>query len=377
MQNFVKGLAISQVIPKKKFDELVRKWQIDKGVTKLTAKKFLEVLTLSQIFEKKTLRDVSYSYAVPKSTLDDALSKRPYGFFQDLCSLLTKELVCITKSRKDRQELRELIAVDSSVCHVHGSMASRYVNTSINGTRAGIKFHASYNVNYQWIEDFRVTGARKTDSTTARKFEFQEGKTYIFDRAYVDFSLWSKIDKADAKFVTRMKHYGQRIKRIHECHVDPTMTGILYEGRWNLPDTVCYRHGLKSKAVSYRHIVYRDPESKKTFDFVTSDFDSPAIEIANIYRKRWAVELLFRWLKGHLNIRRFSFKNKNAIKIQLAVAVLLQVRNRIAMIKENFSGTNWDYLRWQRNILDRTFYETLCQQRLNCCVDPLFLEVSI
>jgi IS4 transposase len=91
--------------------------------------------------------------------------------------------------------------------------------------------------------------------------------------------------------------------------------------------------------------VYRDPDTKKVFDFVTSDFKSDAQVIADTYKRRWAVELLFRWFKGHLNIRYFEVRNPNAVKIQLAVAVLVQLLVQLYRLVNKFRGTLWDCLR--------------------------------
>lgn len=361
MKDFVKGLAISQLIPKNKINELAKKWQIDKGVTKLSTERLLNILILSTVFEKRTLRDITDSYGVPKSTLDDALRKRSFGFFQDLFSIAIKELISVSNCRKERQDLREVLALDSSVCHVHGSMAQQFITTKIEKKTAGIKFHAVWNVNHEWIEDFKVTGYRRNDGAIGKEFEFSRGKVYVFDRAYVDLALWVKIQKADAHFVTRLKKIGTRLKYIHEHRLNEGKdeTGVLHDGQWAAGEDACYRCGLEPHKIFYRHVIYRDPESKKLFDFITSDFESKAIEIANIYRKRWAVELLFRWLKGHLNIRRFAFKNINAIKILLTVTVLVQLLVRFKMLKENLKGANWDCLRSIRNSLDRFFYQSL------------------
>ena len=67
--------------------------------------------------------------------------------------------------------------------------------------------------------------------------------------------------------------------------------------------------------------------------------------IADIYKKRWAVELLFRWLKGHLDIRRLPTKTPNSIKIQLAVAVLVQLLLQLKKLLDKFNGTLWELLR--------------------------------
>ena len=78
--------------------------------------------------------------------------------------------------------------------------------------------------------------------------------------------------------------------------------------------------------------------------------------IAGIYKKRWSVELLFRWLKGHLDIRRLPTKNPNAIQTQLAVAVLVQLLLQLKKVIDEFIGTSWDLL--------RTIRTGLCRQSL-------------
>lgn len=366
MHDFAKGLCVTQLIPQKRLTKLIKKWEMDKGVTKLSTRKLLDILIRSSIFQKLTLRDITDSYGIPKSTLDDALRKRSSGFFEELFSMLIKELLPLINQRRQRQEMRELIAIDSSVCLVHGSMAERFISTKIEKKVAGIKFHAAWNSTHEWIEEFTITGYRKNDGAIGKTFSYSRGKTYVFDRAYVDINLWMRIQESGAHFVTRLKKNGDRLKLIHDYNnIDSAAVGILYDGPWGPSERTCRRVGLKPKTVLYRHIIYRDPVSKKLFDFITSDFDCKAIEVANTYRKRWSVELLFRWLKSHLNIRRLSFKNINAIKVQISIAVLVQILIRYKMLKEEFTGTSWDYLRSLRNSLDRIFYQTACLQGID------------
>ncbi|MBK7889933.1 MAG: transposase [Bdellovibrionales bacterium] len=89
----------------------------------------------------------------------------------------------------------------------------------------------------------------------------------------------------------------------------------------------------KFSARKLRHIIYRDKLTQKVFHFVTSDQKASAKMIANIYKRRWAVELLFRWMKGHLDIRRLPLKTPNAIHTQLAIAVLVQL---LLQLKRSF-----------------------------------------
>ena len=96
-----------------------------------------------------------------------------------------------------------------------------------------------------------------------------------------------------------------------------------------------------------------DPETKKVFDFVTSDRQISAQEIADTYKRRWAVELLFRWFKGHLNIRYLPAKKPNSVKTQLAIAVLLQLLLQLKKITTKYQGTLWQLLRKIRTTLQR------------------------
>lgn len=63
---------------------------------------------------------------------------------------------------------------------------------------------------------------------------------------------------------------------------------------------------------------------------ITNDMTRSAVEIAALYKARWAIELLFRWLKQHLKIRKFLGKNENAIKLQLLAAMIAFVLLRVA-----------------------------------------------
>lgn len=225
---------------------------------------------------------------------------------------------------------------------------------------AGVKFHAAWDVNSEWVEDFKITVYRKNDGNVGKTFNYNKNKIYVFDKAYVDLELWIKIQNSGAHFVTRLKNNGHRLKYIHDAVLNEESqgkTGVLYDGPWSPSEASLRRAEIKTKTLKYRHIIYRDPETKKTFDFITSQHDLPAEQIAEIYKKRWAVELLFRWLKGHLNLRRISFKNINAIKIQITIAVITQLLLRLKMLKEKFKGSSSEMLRRIRSFVISSFFE--------------------
>jgi putative transposase len=67
-----------------------------------------------------------------------------------------------------------------------------------------------------------------------------------------------------------------------------------------------------------------------TITLLTNDLERSAVEIAALYKGRWQIELLFRWIKQHLKIRKFLGNNDNAIRLQLFAAMIAYALLRIA-----------------------------------------------
>ena len=170
---------------------------------------------------------------------------------------------------------------------------------------------------------------------------------YVFDRAYNDFELWEKIISQKSDFVTRLKDCPRvRYLQIKVLNKMKNKDGVLFDR----PYKPTNKKNAK-KNIKLRHVIYRDPASQKIFHFVCSDSKISGQVIADIYKRRWAVELLFRWLKGHLDIRRLPVKTKNAVRVLLAAAVLFQLLLQLKKIMDKFRGTLWDLLRAIRSTL--------------------------
>ena len=71
-------------------------------------------------------------------------------------------------------------------------------------------------------------------------------------------------------------------------------------------------------------------ETGKILRIVTNDLDASADEIAELYKRRWQIELFFRWVKHTLKIRHFFGTSENAVRIQIAVALIAYLLLRMA-----------------------------------------------
>jgi putative transposase len=355
MKEHHKRFSLHQLIDRKKFDTLVKRWGMDKGVRNFSTWEMTQALISCFVMRLGSYREVESALKIPDSTFGDALRVRHFGFFQELCDIILLDIRAKTESRKIKKAVKQILAIDSTECRVHGSLFSQpsWKQKGCDTRKASAKLHVVWDVNGEWIDDFRITGGTRNDLTVAKTFQLCKGKIYVFDRAYVDLRFWLAIIKCDSHFVTRLKR-APRKEELHRCvlsEADLKKTGVLWVGEWTPSERACMRNGVQPKKLKFRHIIFRDPESGRIFDFITSDWDLTAEEIAQIYKNRWSVELLFRWLKGHLDIRYFPARNRNAIKVQLTVAVLVQLLLQLKRTLDRIEGTLWDLLRQIRTRL--------------------------
>lgn len=343
MHEHRKGRSLFQLLDRKNFDALVKKWDIDKGVRSFSTWEMTQALICSFVMRLESYRCVEKSLGISDSTFGDALCKRQYGFFQDLCDLVLLEIRARCESRKVKKAIRQILAIDSSEIRVHGSLFEEpgWKQKYTISRQAACKLHVVWNVDGEWIEDFLITPVRCGDSPISLKLRLLPGKMYVFDRAYNDFNFWKKIVETGSDFVTRLKDCERnRVLQKKVIRGRNNKCGVLYDGPFRSTSLAARKSKIK-----LRHIIYRDSDSKKIFHFVTSDRKATAKTVADVYKKRWAVELLFRWLKGHLDIRRLPTKTPNATKTQLAVAVLVQLLLQLKKMIDNFTGTLWEVLR--------------------------------
>lgn len=352
-----KGSLLFQLIPENDFKALCDKWEVDKGVREFCAAQHIRTFIMIYLLRLESLREVEFTLGVSRSTFSDANASRSSGFFQEVCELVLNKIAELSH-RKIRKAIRTILAVDSTECQIHGS-ASKLRKWAQKSTgkvkgKAAAKLHIVWNVDGEWIEDFRITAVRIHDLSAAREFKISRGCHYVFDRIYNDLSLWWKIAANGSHFVTRLKQMPvYRMRTFSVVREKKDAVGVLWEGSWK-PSKPCLRlHPEVPKDVNFRLIIYKDPDSKKVFNFITSDLESNAQEIADCYKRRWAVELLFRWMKGHFNIRYLPLKNTNAVKVQLAAAVLTQLLVQLDRMISDFKGTLWEYLRALRVDLAR------------------------
>jgi hypothetical protein len=324
-------------IPWRVFSRLIDEHQADARVRQLSCKDQLIAMLYGQLSGASSLREIEAglkSHAArlyhvgareaARSTLADANAKRPHQVFSGLLAHMMGRL-----PRQGRRDVAEAVRlIDATGIRLSG-IASDWA--AFSAGFCSVKAHVMFDPNADaplWLD---ITPARTNDIVPARTIPIEPGATYVFDMAYYDFCWWWKLNEQGCRFVTRLKKHTQ-LTIVEERQL-PKGGGIA--GSQILHDRIGF---LPSRRASSRTPVYEDAvreigvvlESGKTLRIASNDLDAPAQEIADLYKQRWAIELFFKWVKQTLKIKHFLGRSENAVRIQIAIALIAYLLLRIA-----------------------------------------------
>ncbi len=193
-------------------------------------------------------------------------------------------------------------------------------------SKAAIKLHTLLDLRGNIPAFIHITGAHWHDSWVLDELVPEPGAFYVMDRGYIDFARLYRLTQTAAFFVVRGRE-NFKFRRLVSHPIDRT-TGLICDQTVR----VAGRHPAAYYPDTLRRIKYRDPETAKTFVFLTNNFTLPPLTVARLYKCRWQVELFFKWIKQHLRIKRFFGNTENAVKTQVWIAISVYVL--IAIVKK-------------------------------------------
>lgn len=312
---------------------------VGRGEKAWTCERHLKALLFAQLAGLGSLREIvaglggqSASFyhlnlrAPCRSTLADANRARPWQVFRDIAAALVP--IAAGRLREETDALIRLI--DSTPIPLKGSA----FDWAEAGARTrGLKLHVVYDPRQRRPGWFDLTSAKIDDVVAGRGVPIDKGATYIFDKGYTDYRWWADIAAADAFFVTRRKTNAHR----RDVEERPALgEDILCDRTLKIGHRRPHAGSPKNPLwdVRLREIVVARPDKAEPLVLLTNDLGRPAAEIARLYKERWQIELLFKWIKQNLEIRSFLGCSENAVRIQIYAALiafmLLRILHRTA-----------------------------------------------
>jgi hypothetical protein len=190
----------------------------------------------------------------------------------------------------------------------------------------GAKAHIIYDPDADQPLYLMVTAANVNDITAAKAMPIEPGASYVFDLGYYDYGWWATLDQAGCRIVTRLK--ANTPFEIVEDRPVAAGSSILSDRTGYLPKRLAAsRSNPMPGLVREIRVVIETGTMLRIF---TNDLTASAQDIADLYKRRWAIELFFRWVKQTLKINHFLGTSENAVRIQIAVALIAFLLLRLA-----------------------------------------------
>jgi IS4 transposase len=319
-------------VPWHRFERLVDEHRADKHVRSLTTKGQLIALLYAQLSGARSLREIEAALTshapklyhlggeqVARTTLADANAQRPWQVFGGLFACLAGQLTRGLRRKSDEA----VHLIDSSGLRL-STLSKDWAQFSTGV--CGAKMHVVYDAGAACPIYAAVTAANVNDITAAKEMPITQGATYVFDLGYYDYGWWAKLDDAGCLIVTRLKV---------NTKLDVVAENAVAEGSTILSDRIGH---LPQRMARNRNNPFRDPVRElririatgKVLRILTNDLDLPADQIADLYKRRWQIELFFRWVKQTLKIKHFLGRSENAVRIQIAAALIAFLLLRLA-----------------------------------------------
>lgn len=346
----------SEEIWKKIYDEVP---DLDKGTKKLKANQLTLLISNAQLQEFQALREISAS--VSSDNLKDAIGLESISSSQisrrlrtlpiKVPEMLFKKLLNIVAQQKGysliQQRLGKLYMIDASIISL---CLSQYPWAVFRKTKAGIKIHLRLSFDGIALPDEAIiTPAKVADKKELDALIVADPDALnIFDRGYVDYKLFDEYCEKGIRFVTRLKDnavvefIGQR-EVCEDSHIEEDVDVIL---------------GSQSRRMKNKlRVVTIDDGDNEPFSIVTNDFNLSTEELSNIYRYRWQIELFFKWLKQHAQIKHFYGKSETAVINQLLLALMTYCALILLKLQ---TGYERDLLDLQRTVIACLFESYEC-----------------
>jgi len=329
---------VMDFLPKRQFRRCVERYKGNYRVRSFTCFDQFLCMAFAQMTYRESLRDIQcclramdaklyhsgFRGKVSKSNLADANEKRDWRIYRDVAQVLIRNARDLYAGDDFGLQLDETVyALDASIIDL---CLSVFPWAGFRKTKSAVKLHTLLDLRGNIPSFIAITDGRYHEVNILDVLLMEPGAIYIMDRGYLDFERLYNVDQASAFFIIRSKA-NTRMRRLYSQPVDKSF-GL----RCDQIVVPAGFYAAKDYPGKLRRVKYYDHDQKRHLVFLTNHFKLPALQVAELYRYRWKVELFFKWIKQHLRIKAFYGTSENAVKTQIWIAICVYVL--VAIIKK-------------------------------------------
>jgi IS4 transposase len=204
--------------------------------------------------------------------------------------------------------------------------------------KGGLKVHMMIDAHIDTPVFAKISEAKQHDKNFLKFLSLPAHSMIVFDRAYNHYLQFAEWTERRINFVCRLKKNAvYKIQEVlFERELQPNESGVLKEEHIHIE----YKKEGEIKTLCLRKVTFRD-EKGRIYEFITNNFEISREEVANIYKLRWNIEMLFKKIKQNFQLNYFYSETENGIKTQiwctLIAQLLLQVLRVFSKSKKAFS----------------------------------------
>lgn len=361
------------LIPSHLLRNEIHKHQSDKGCHKYKTYDQLVALLFGQLNKCYTLSDISCGLSISstflsdinlkqspaKSTMSDGNKNRDYRVFEGLYYRLLSYYKETLKLRHQSHVIEEIKnhnikLIDSTTVSL---CLSLFDWAKFRTAKGGLKIHTVWDDQLGLPDMINISEAKVHDRYGLENNVFDKGTIIVEDRGYFDFALMMNRINAENIFVTRIKS-NTVFKSIEEKELpEGKDQDILKDEIIELTSEKAIETGIHTQKLRLVHI-YKEDENK-VIEVITNQLDWSARTIADLYKKRWDIELFFKAMKQNLQIKTFLGTSENAVKSQIFVALISYLL--LELIKRFYCET-------------KTAFSNFCEKVRICLMHCLTLD---
>lgn len=330
------------LVNRSEFEKLCNSMNHDKFCKGFTTWHQFVVMSFAQITRQNGLRSIENALndqkqsfyhlglkkEIKRSTISYANKTQTPNFFEALYYQLFSTL---TRGAQ-KYATKKLYAVDATTI---GLNVKDFPWAQFRSTKSGVKIHVQYDIEESTPQYLFVTNASEHENKTLGEMKLKKHDIVTFDRGYNSYTQFSKFCTDGVDFVTRLKDNATyKVLERRKTTAENITSDQIIQFTGTVAKKNCPKHLRRIRAV--------DSKTKKAIVLLTNMMDCSAEQVAEIYRKRWSIELFFKTIKQNLKIKRFYGTSENAVKTQIWIAMIVYIlfmllRKNTDCITKNFT----------------------------------------
>lgn len=244
-----------------------------------------------------------------KPIIDELLQQAPKLAHTD------GDLSCITK---------QIIAADGTYMTTLSDVAWALRHTRRNGHRQGqIRANVQMDAETWTPQVVSISGDDQASEPAAFAADLLSGVLYVVDRNFLEFDFLKALLAKGNDFVLRVKDNAPSTAVLQslELAAEDAQAGVV-------SDQIVQLTGVNAPEGKFRLVTIQttnrknEPETIRLLSNLTDIQTIAARVVGLIYRKRWQIELFFKWLKTFANMDHLISTSRNGITFQFYVAVI-------------------------------------------------------